>query len=257
MTARPARETGPAKSIDEVIRYMDEIIARSRREESRLGYFAALYRNITIEVKRGIASGRFQDGPRMERLDVNFANRYLTALDCYRRGELASRCWVTSFKAVTQWPPIVLQHLLMGMNAHINLDLGIAAAITCPGDQLPPLKHDFNEINNVLSAMIEGVQFQLGRISRWMVILEKVGGRSERVVMNWSIDRARDAAWRVAERLAPLSPEQIDAEIPRIDDDVDLLALLIRHPGSLISMGNFVVRVSEPRKVSEVIHILE
>src|SRR5215211_3969569 len=171
MTAQPARETGPARTMDEVVSHLDEIIARSLREDSRLGYFATLYRNVTVEVKRGIAAGRFQDGPRMERLDVNFANRYLTALDCYHRGEPASRCWMTSFKAATQWPPIVLQHLLMGMNAHINLDLGVAAALTCPGDQLPPLRHDFDEINNVLSAMIEGVQLQLGRISRWMVIL--------------------------------------------------------------------------------------
>jgi hypothetical protein len=256
MTAQPAREIGPAKTIDEVIEHMDEIIARSRREESRLGYFAALYRNVTIEVKRGIASGRFEDGPRMERLDVNFANRYLAALDCYRRGERASSCWMASFKAATQWPPIALQHLLIGMNAHINLDLGVAAAVTCPGDQLPPLKHDFNEINSVLSAMIEGVQFQLGKISRWMVILEKVGGRTERVVMNWSIDKARDAAWQVAERFAPLAPEQMGAEIEKLDIKVDLLAKLIRHPGRLISLGNFVVRLSEPRSVPKIIDLL-
>src|SRR5215211_5307572 len=115
MTAQPARETGPARTIDEVIEYLDEIIARSQREKSRFGYFATLYRNVTVEVKRGIASGRFEDGPRMERLDVNFANRYLTEFDCYRRGEPASRCWITAFKAATRWPPIVLQHLLIGM----------------------------------------------------------------------------------------------------------------------------------------------
>jgi hypothetical protein len=256
MSAQPARETGPARTIDEVISHLDEIIARSRREASRLGYFASLYRNVTVEVKRGIGAGRFEDGPRMERLDVNFANRYLSALGCYERGEAASRCWITAFKAVSDWPPIVLQHLLMGMNAHINLDLGVAAALTCPGDQLPPLKNDFDEINNILSAMIEGVQFQLGRISRWMVILEKVGGRTERTIMNWSIDRARDAAWSVAERFAPLGPEQMGAAIKRLDDEVDLLALLIRHPGWLVSAGNFVVRLSEPRSTRRIIEIL-
>jgi hypothetical protein len=256
MTAQPAMETGPARTIDEVIRRLDEIIARSRRDESRLGYFAALYRNVTIEVKRGIASGRFEDGARMERLDVNFANRYLTALDSYRRDEAASRCWVTSFKAAQVWPPLVLQHLLMGMNAHINLDLGVAAAITCPGDQLPPLRHDFDEINNILSAMIEGVQFQLGQVSRWMVILDKLGGRTERAVMNWSIDRARDAAWRVAERMAPLTSEQMGIAIKKLDGEVDLLALLIRHPGALISAGNFMVRLSEPHSVAKIIDTL-
>src|ERR1051325_11156523 len=111
MTAQPAMTTGPARTIDEVIELLDEIIARSVREKNRLGYFATLYRHVTVEVKRGIAAGRFEDGPRMQRLDVNFANRYLTALDCYLRGEPASRCWVSSFKAVAVWPPLVLQHL--------------------------------------------------------------------------------------------------------------------------------------------------
>ena len=246
----------PAKTIDEVIEQLNEIIARSHGEQSRLGYFATLYRNVTVEVKRGIAQGRFENGPRMERLDVTFANRYLTALGCYQRGEQASKCWVTAFKAAPDWPPIVLQHLLLGMNAHINLDLGAAAAIVCPGDQLPSLKHDFDEINNILEAMIGGVQLQMSKISRWMKLLDLVGARTQKAIINWSIDKARDAAWGVAERLAPLSPEQMEDELERVDDDVDLLAALIRHPGLLISTANFFVRLSEPRSVSKIMNIL-
>ena len=45
---------GLARTIDEVILQLDDIIARSIREQSRLGYFAALYRKVTIKVKEGI-----------------------------------------------------------------------------------------------------------------------------------------------------------------------------------------------------------
>jgi hypothetical protein len=256
MSAQPAKANPPAKTIDEVIEQLNEIIALSHSEQSRLGYFASLYRNVTIEVKRGIAQGRFENGPRMEQLDVTFANRYLTALGCYRRGEQASKCWIAAFKAASEWPPIVLQHLLLGMNAHINLDLGAAAAIVCPGDQLPSLKHDFDEINNILAAMIGGVRLQMSKISHWMKVLDLVGARTQKVIINWSIDKARDAAWRVAERLAPLNPEQMEDELKRVDDDVDLLADLIRHPGLLIGVANFIVRLSEPRSVSKIINIL-
>ncbi len=256
MSAQPAKTYLPAKTIDEVIEQLGEIIARSHSEASRLGYFASLYRNVTVEVKRGIAQGRFENGPRMEQLDVTFANRYLTALACHQRGEQASKCWVAAFKAASEWPPIVLQHLLLGMNAHINLDLGAAAAIVCPGDQLPSLKHDFDEINNILEAMIGGVQLQMSKISHWMKLLDLVGARTQKVIINWSIDKARDAAWRVAERLAPLSPERMEDELKSVDDDVDLLAALIRHPGLLISTANFIVRLSEPRSVSKILGIL-
>lgn len=256
MSAQPAKTGGSAKTIDEVIERLDEIIEQSRSKESRLGYFATLYRNVTIEVKRGIAQGRFENGPRMEQLDVTFANRYLTALECYQRGEQASKCWITAFKAATEWPPIVLQHLLLGMNAHINLDLGTAAAIVCPGDQLPSLKHDFDEINNILEAMIGGVRLQMSKISRWMKLLDLIGARTQKAIINWSIDKARDAAWRVAERLAPLNPEQMEVELKRLDDEIDLLAALIRYPGLLIGAANFIVRLGEPRSISKILNIL-
>ena len=47
--------------------------------------------------------------------------------------------------------PVILQHLLLGINAHINLDLGIAAVETSPGNQLAPLKNDFDMINKLLA----------------------------------------------------------------------------------------------------------
>ena len=37
-----------------------------------------------MSVKEGIEKGRFDDGPRMEQLDVNFANRYLEAYDQWK-----------------------------------------------------------------------------------------------------------------------------------------------------------------------------
>ena len=123
-----------ATAIDQVIAQLGDVIDRSLRERSRLGFFAALYRKVTIKVKEGIAAGRFDDGPRMERLDVTFANRYLEALARFRNGQPPTPCWLLSFETAATWAPIILQHLLLGMNAHINFDLGIAAATTCPRD---------------------------------------------------------------------------------------------------------------------------
>ena len=77
----------PARTIDEVVEQLDDLISYARREKSRLGYFAALYRNVTVKVKEGILAGSFEDGARMERLDVTFANRYLDAVERYRRGK--------------------------------------------------------------------------------------------------------------------------------------------------------------------------
>jgi hypothetical protein len=246
----------PARNIDEVIARLDEVIARSRRERSRLGYFALLYRNVTIKVKEGIQAGRFEDGARMERLDVCFANRYLDAYDCYRRGAGTSTCWLASFRAADSWFPIVLQHLLLGMNAHINLDLAVAAAETAPGDQIDGLRHDFDRINDILGAMIGDVQDRLARVSYYMTIVDRFGGRADEAVLNFSINRAREASWRVAVRLAKLTPVEREREIQEIDGRVALLARLIQYPGVGLRAANVLVRFSEGRDLARIYDIL-
>ena len=50
----------PPQTIDEVLTELDQIIHRARNEQDRLGFFATLYRNVTIKIKEGIAAGLFE-----------------------------------------------------------------------------------------------------------------------------------------------------------------------------------------------------
>ena len=247
-----------ATSIDEVIARLGDVIDRSRRERSRLGFFAALYRKVTIKVKEGIAAGRFDDGRRMERLDVTFANRYLEALAQFRAGGNPTPCWLVSFGAAATWPPIILQHLLLGMNAHINFDLGIAAATTCPRDELGELKHDFNEINVILAGLVGQVQSGIYRLSPWIKVLGEIDPRANRVIVNFSMEKAREAAWRVAERLAPVPPDQWAAPLAKLDLEVTVLGRLVRRPiGKLLNLKLMVIRSRETGDVDKVIDVLD
>src|ERR1043165_338154 len=188
----------PPQTIDEILADLDQIILRARNDQSRLGYFATLYRNVTIKVKEGIIAGAFEDGPRMEKLDVTFANRYLSALEGYRAGENISNCWLVAFRAADKWWPIILQQLLIGMNAHINFDLGIAAQAVAPGNALPSLEHDFNQINNILGSMINKVKSDIEEVSPWIKLLDRYGSQSEDRLVNFSLGKARTSAWLVA-----------------------------------------------------------
>lgn len=121
----------------------------------------------------------------MEHLDVAFANRYLDALKCYRHGEEISRCWLTSFRAAESRHPIILQHLLLGMNAYINLDFGIAAAQSAPGIQLAQSRENFESINNILWAMLDDVQNRLAQVSPLASrLLRKVSSRTVHLLFN-------------------------------------------------------------------------
>ncbi len=246
----------PARTIDEVIGALDAIIARALKDGSRIGYFAALYRRVTQRVKDGLAAGRFEDGPRMERLDVNFANRYLEALAAFESGNPVTRSWQVAFQAVTEHSPLVLQHLLAGMNAHINLDLGIAAAVTCPGDQLPPLHTDFNRINDVLSELVGTVEREMAAISPVVAMLEKIGLRTATAIVNFSMTKARDFAWLQARKQAALPESARDATIGILDLEVELLGRALVHPPLKLRLKLIPIRAVENDDIRRNVEIL-
>jgi hypothetical protein len=257
MTPAPAIAHTPVQTIDEVIARLTDIIDRSRREPGRLGYFAALYRKVTISVKEGIRSGRFEDGARMERLDVNFANRYLKAFDLHRHGSLPTQSWQVSFEAAGQWRPIILQHLLLGINAHINLDLGIAAVETCPGDELFPLKRDFDEINRILAELVQPVEDAVGEVSPWIGFLEKIDPSADDAIINFSMDRARASAWNFAVKLNSTGGDERLAAMKMRDQDVAALGRLVYKPGRIIlPLGLLAIRLRESNDIARVIEVL-
>ena len=132
----------PATNINEVITELDTIVAKCLTENSKMGLFAALYRKVTLRVKEGIAAGRFDDGNRMERFDVLFANRYLEAYCAHCGGEQLTSSWQITFRATKNPSLFMIQHLFAGMNSHISLDLGIAAAKTAEGKPLSEMERD-------------------------------------------------------------------------------------------------------------------
>lgn len=245
------------QTIDEVITHLDQVILRARTERSRLGFFATLYRNVTLRVKEGIAAGLFEDGPRMERLDVTFANRYLAALESFRGGEPLSKCWLTCFKIANKWPPIILQHLLTGMNAHINFDLGIAAQAVAPGAELPSLEHDFNQINAILGSMIVRVQSNVEEVSPWIKFLDTLCPSTEDRFINFSLNKARESAWLVANIVNSTPAEQLPRKLKTLDDGVSMLGSLIGSPNEWsVRLGLYIIRVRESNDVRRVIDVL-
>jgi hypothetical protein len=247
----------PAQTIGDVVEQLDRVIDHCIREHNRLGYFAALYRDVTVKVRDEIAAGRFEDGPRMERLDVIFANRYLDALDLYWRGGRPTECWRVAFQAARLRSPIILQHLLLGMNAHINLDLAIASVQTSPGNELPGLKRDFQEITALLGEMIDSVQERIDQVSPWFRVLDRVGGRTDEEVCAFAVKEARDLAWGAAEKLAVTGPDKLVHEIAEHDRIVAALGHAIRSPGWPLGAALHLIRVRESRRVPMIIRALQ
>ncbi len=70
------------------------------------------------------------------------------------------------------------------------------------------LKGDFDKINQVLVELVGGVQRELAEIWPLVGWLNRYLGSVEKVIINFSMEESREAAWSFAETLAPLSDAQ-------------------------------------------------
>jgi len=239
------------KSINQVISTLDEIISETEKNENPLGYFAALYQNVTIKVKEGIQNNFFEDGPRMEKLDIIFAKRYIDAYYAWQKNEELSKSWQKAFKLSDDYWPIVLQHLLIGMNAHINLDLGIAAAEVSKNRNINDLEDDFNKINEVLSSLVNEVQNDLANM--WPT-LKKILQKTKKVddfMVDFSMELARNGAWKFAVTISETPEVNVEELITKRDEKIARKAGIINYPGFLAKILLGIIRLGEKGTVKE------
>src|SRR6185436_17837037 len=130
---------------------------------------------------------------------------------------------------------LILQHLLLGINAHINLDLGVAAAQVAPGAALPGLRADFDRINQILAVLTDEVKLVLEQFSPLLHLVDGIGDEFDDAIVNFSLTAARDDAWLHAQILAAESPTFQAATIAVIDAKTRFLARLIAEPGRLVT----------------------
>ena len=243
-------------TIAEVLVRLTTIIEDSIKSNSRTGYFAALYYKVTFSVQQGILYKQFQDGPRMEELDVVFANRYLAAYEQWQQKQSMSGPWQVAFAAVERASPLVLQQLLLGMNAHINLDLGIAAATVMKGKHFEDLSSDFNQINSVIASLTNQVIRELDRVSPLLSLLGFHASNFNSILIQFSIDSARDGAWRFAEELSTLTGSAYDQSIASRERDMEKLASNLLETTPLIRFTLWVIHVAEWKKPARIVKVM-
>jgi len=243
------------KTIEDVLIRMDKIIAECKAQQSRIGYFAILYRQVTRRVRDGILAGEFEDNPHMEVLDVLFAKRFIDAYELWKSGSKPTESWRLAFEASKSSGNLVLQQLFLGINAHINLDLGIAASETMQGKALAGIQGDFNKINAVLAELVDGVKTNISTVSPifgWLIPLAK--GKDE-MLLNFSIQLARDGAWKYAGEYHA-DPDK-NFQIQDRDRNISKLAQKLINPGKLLAFIIKIVAFAEWKSVSRTMDQLD
>jgi hypothetical protein len=178
----PPRDAVPAGCpldlgpLDALLERMSAISVRLAAADDPRRFFHDTYERTTRAVRDEIARGGFADGPWVVRWDVAFAARYLAAFDEWEATGRTSGPWQFAFdtaagrtgahgRAVAP-----LEHVLLGMNAHINLDLAPALLDVIPPEDfddavvLARRRADHAHIDTVLAARVVAEDAELRRL---------------------------------------------------------------------------------------------
>ena len=238
---------------DRELRELRELISWCRARESRIGYFAALYTHVGEALERALAQDVFEHPDELRRLNDAFFERYRAAVDAYRAGRPASAVWDVAFRAAHSHRPCVLQHLMLGMNAHINFDLAVAVADSIDPADLPAFRPDFDRMNALLAGLVDGVARDLALVWPLLSAVNRMFRSEDDVIIDFSMRRAREHAWAGAVALSVLSGAQRARAVAQLDATATALAhevVAARPPADVIA---FLIRLGERGSVAEII----
>ena len=227
---------------------IEELRAAALAADDASGHFPAMYARVTDRIQTAVESGRFGDGRGMVRFAGAFAQWYLRP----RSGvEPIPGAWQAAWAVGQDRRLLIVQHLLLGINAHVNHDLAQAVVeVADERGELAAMRDDFDAVNAVLLDTMPDVLGDLGRASRWVNIAAARGGGR---LFNFSLTAARDQAWRFAERTYPLASAGRAREAAALDELVQVLAYLITDPGWpvrwLVPLGRW-LETDDPRGVT-------
>ncbi len=243
-------------NIQQTISALEQIALECEENNIPHGLFAALYLKVTRQVQRAILARIFEDGPRMERFDILFANRYLNAYDNWRKGKPITNSWKTAFEASSSKNLLASQHLLLGMNAHINLDLGIAAATVARGVDFEKLKNDFNKINDILIDLLEEVQDDINQSSPVLKWLDFILHKKDEQFIGLNLRAARQYAWECACNLNAAEDFQWELMITELDAHCNNIARKVLHPNLVTRWAIRFIKRFEKHSIAEQIYIV-
>lgn len=242
--------------LDNVLAQIDEVIEWSLQRPSHAGYFAAMYHRMTRGVKDDILAGQFDDAERMVRFDRLFADYYVRAFAAFRAGEPLTGPWRVAFSQTELSAPLIFQHLVLAMNAHINFDLALAVVDLAAGAPLEPLKPDYDRINAIIARLLGRVQDSINLVSPGFSWLDILGGSSDEALFEFSVERARAGAWNFAQRLSNADGPARTSAIAHREAVIARLARQLARPGFPVGLAVRGVALFETKDVRRVIEVL-
>ena len=180
------------------------------QEADRRFAFLKCYGMMTDNMLSALDQHRFVDSDWVLVLIEHFADYYFRALDSFTLDEAVSpRVWQLTFRAAQRSDLQLVQHLLLGVNAHINYDLVFAVVdLLTPEWKVssPTLRavryQDYCLVNEIIGRTIDEVQDEIleqdSQVMKYLdlALINFDEWMISRVITNW-----RDQVWNLAIQL--------------------------------------------------------
>lgn len=164
----------------------------------RRAVFVTAYRLITGQIQDWIAAGRFADGDWAARYLVAFGNLYRRALEAWESGarDEMPKAWRIGFEAAAAGRTLVIQDLVLGINAHINHDLALALGGVGIDPDRPRHYADHTLVNAALRGATDTLQTCIANMyAKGLGVLDRLLGRLDEEFTLFSVEVARENAW--------------------------------------------------------------
>ena len=192
-------------TLDDVVAGLAAWEQEFRSRQDRRCVFLTLYGVVSSEMRDRVARNAFLDSRWVHRYAVAFANLYREALEAYDGGRVADvpKAWRLCFDAARGGSGLVLQDLLLGVNAHVNNDLPLALTRISIDPDREQRRRDHDAVNAVLAAVMQRAVERLTALyAPGFAALDRGAGELDEMVSLFSLEVARDSAWESAVSLA-------------------------------------------------------
>ena len=224
----PLTPTGSYATVEEAVAGLTALEEAFRLSNDRRGVFAGAYITITSAMQQSINAGQFEDNEWVRQYLLQFVRLYVDALNSFDQGDLerVPAAWRIAFDLSARGEGMVIQHLLLGVNAHINHDLAIALVRAGIDPDRPVRYNDHTGVNDVLRRAANTLQDHVERLySPALHFLDEIFGQWDEDFACLLVDRARETAWRHCLALVECSCEEDRAAVLReIDGHAGALA---------------------------------
>lgn len=203
-------------------------------EKDRRGVFTSAYLSMTLEIASRVGEQQYNDPEWVRRYAVAFANLYRVAFLAFVKGDLDAvpEPWRISFETSMEGSNLLLQDVLLGVNAHINHDLALALVEVSIDPGREARREDHFAVNEAIRHATDAVQERIGELyAPGFGILDRLLGSFDERTANFSIEKARLNAWTSAISLANAADDAERAAVKQsISDSASVFARLILLP---------------------------